>query len=510
MFIFRLPLPLLLFLTNPLSSPLAHAADYSIRADRNTLIVCDDIREPLTLDPQKEFVEKTDTILHQIYDGLVRFSPKGEIQPALAVSWQRLGPTIMEFKLRQGVLFHNGEVFNAESVKFSIDRYLDPKTGFPALGFIQSLKGVSIIDPHTVHIVTHYSDNLLLNRLAGFIVIVPRNYVRQKGEDILQRYPVGTGAFRFVAWKKDQEIELEANPNYWEAGAPKINSLIFRFLPQKDQVSHLLAGELDVVTDVPGTETLKIQKSKTAKIVKCPSLSTVAASFNSNSIPLNNLKVRQALNYAIDKSHLIRYILLGNGRSTNNLVLPEHSVNLGDEPLKSYNYDPNKAIQLLREAGYANNLKLRVIEVKATRAAKIIAAHWKRIGVLADITSSTDAKIGEELKTNNWDIFLGYCPDPMYHPFFIHSIFLYSKSPYSLTKDPQLDRLIDALEQETDLDQSERRIKKLASYVNQNALSLFTFQQIKTYGVRRNLHFEPYMSGMPLFHTAAFEKEKLD
>ncbi len=461
------------------------------------MTVCDDVREPATLDPQKEFIEKNHTIVQQIYEGLVRFDPNGTIEPALAVSWKKISPTVTQFFLRKDVFFHNGEPFDADSVKFSIERYLDPKTGFPAAGFIQGLKTVEVIDPLTINIVTAYPDDLLLNRLAGFVMMVPSGYVRKNGDDALKSHPIGTGPFRFKAWIPNEQIELEANKNYWQKPWPKIPVLIFRFVKLEEQIPLLLAHKLDIVTDIPGTETYAIQTSGVAAVIKCPSLTTVGASFNSNSAPLQNKLVRQALNYAINKEELIRYALLGNGQSTASLALQEPS----KTTLNPYAYDPEKAKRLLKNAGYPNGFTVHMIEVKATRTAKIIAAHWKRIGLDVDFTSATDATIGEQLKSGKWDIFLGYCPDPMYHPFFIHSIFLYSKSPYSLTNDPKLDHLIEALV-------AGGSVSDLTTYVNEEAFTLFTYRQIKTYGVRNGITFEPYKSGMPYFRQLDVESDE--
>ena len=141
------------------------------------LVVCDDVQDPQTLDPHKQFDEKNHTIVQQIFDGLVRFNPEGEIEPALAVRYERIDPVTMRFHLREGVKFHNGEPFNAEAVRFSIERYKDPKTGFPARPFIDMI-GCKVIDGHTVDLVTQYPDGLLLNRLAGFVLIVPPQYVQ--------------------------------------------------------------------------------------------------------------------------------------------------------------------------------------------------------------------------------------------------------------------------------------------------------------------------------------------
>src|SRR3989344_5745585 len=170
---------------------------FPLRLQASRLVVCDDVMPPLTLDPHKEFAEKNHILLQQIYEGLVRFDAEGRIEPALAVSWTRIDALRMRFKLREGVRFHNGDPFTANSVRFTVERYLDPKTGFPALGFISSLDRAEVVDELTVDLITHYPDGLLLNRLAGFILIVPEEHVRKAGDTALNDAPVGTGPFVF-------------------------------------------------------------------------------------------------------------------------------------------------------------------------------------------------------------------------------------------------------------------------------------------------------------------------
>ena len=174
---------------------------------KDTLVICDDVQEPATLDPQKEFSEKNHTIIQQIYEGLVRFDSEGMIIPVLATSWQQLDPTHMQFKLRKNVRFHNGEIFDAQSVKSSLERYLAPDINFPGLGFINSIKKIEILDQFTVDIVTHYPDGLLLHRLASFVVMVPPSYATLDAGKSLSTHPIGTGPFRFISWKRTEEID---------------------------------------------------------------------------------------------------------------------------------------------------------------------------------------------------------------------------------------------------------------------------------------------------------------
>ena len=470
------------------------------------LVVCDDISDPLTLDPQKEFSEKNHTICQQIFDGLVRFDSGGRIEPALATEWRRLDPLTVQFKLREGVVFHNGEAFDSGSVKETIERYLDPKTGFPAAGFLNSIDHVDVVDERTVNIVTKFPDGLLLNRLAGFVLITPPKYIRQVGEKGFAEKPVGTGAFRFAGWQRGREIELEANPDYWMKGYPKADRLVFRFIPADRQLNELLEGRVDILTELPGTATLAVARSRSARVIKKQTFYTLAGTFNVNKGPLQDARVRQALNYATDREELIRYDLMGNGRPLATFSMPGEE---GYDPeLKPYPYDLSKARQLLEQAGFAKGLRLKAF-VKSTgeRAARILKAQWKKAGVELDYAVKNEGDLINEIRKASLDMAFGGCPDPMAHVFFIQSISLFSQSPFSFIKDPEYDRRL--IEMVSTLDEDERtlRARQLDRYVHDQALSVFTYQKIKTYGVRRDVRFEPYVTGMPYFFGASTSEE---
>ena len=470
-------------------------------AGSGKLVVCDDISDPLSLDPHKQFSEKNLTICQQLYDGLLRFDPDGHIEPALAVSWKRLDPLKIEFKLRKGVLFHNGEPFSAGSVKFTIDRYLDPKTGFPALSFLSSLDHVEIVDDYTVVIVTKFPDGLLLNRLAGFVLMVPQAYIGKVGEAEFARNPVGTGAFRFASWETGKGITLDRNPSYWMPGYPKAEGLTFRFIPTERQLEELFAGRVDILTELPGTATMAVAKNPGTGVVKKESFYTLAANFNVARGPLKDRRVRQAINYATNKDELIRYDLMGNGRPLATFSMRGEE---GFNPdLRPYPYDPAKAAKLLKAAGYEQGFKLKAF-VKSTgeRAARILKIQWKQVGVDLDYEGKNEGDFISQVKSSDLDLAFGGCPDPMAHVFFIQSISLFSQSPYSILSVPEYDRRL--LEMASTLDDGMRvsLAQKLDQYIHDEALGVFTYQKTKTYGVRRGVVFTPHVTGMPALYSA--------
>ena len=479
----------------------ALALPFNVWGRVGELVICDDVVDPSSLDPQKQFSEKNHTICHQIFDGLLRFDNDGRIEPALAVSWRRLDPLKVEFKLRKGVRFHNGEPFNAASVKFTIDRYLDPKTGFPALAFISTIDRVDIIDDETVVIVTKFPDGLLLNRLAGFVVIVPPGYLGKVGEAKFATHPVGTGAFKFVSWEAGKSITLERNPAYWMPGYPKAEVLTFRFIPTKHQLEELYAGRVDILTELPGTATMAVAKNPGTAVVKKESFYTLAANFNLTRGPLRDRRVRQALNFAVDRDELIRYDLMGNGRPLATFSMPgEEGFN---SDLRPYPYDLARATKLLKDAGYGKGFKLKAF-VKSTgeRAARIIKVQWKKVGVDLDYEIKNEGDFISQIKSADLDLAFGGSPDPMAHVFFIQSISLYSQSPYSIVNSPEYDRGLVEMASTLDDETRVQLAKKLDQYIYDEAFGVFTYQRTKIYGVRRGVDFVPSVTGMPSLYSA--------
>lgn len=462
------------------------------------LRVCDDIAEPISLNPLKEFSEKHFTITQHIFDSLVRFDPEGRLAPGLAESWRWVDDLTLELKLRRGVKFHDGEAFDAESVRYSLARFTDPAGGFPGAGFLSSIAGVEAPDPATVRIKTRYPDGVLLHRLAGFAPMVPKGHIAKAGEERFGKAPVGTGAFRFERWEPGRRIVLRANKDYWDKGRPRFDTLSFIFLPVERQVEGLLRGDVDIVTELPGTATLKVMRSGAARIVKKESFYTVGGSINSSTGPLVDVRVRRALNHAIDREALIRYDLLGNGKPLATLSMPGE---VGHDPgLRPYAYDPAKAKRLLREAGYPKGLRLRaVVKEQGRRTMQVIARQLARVGIEVEQTPTTDATVIKDIQSRPWDFTFGGCPDPLAHSFFVQFIFLSSLSPYSIQRNPAYDNLMQKMVSALDPAAQDQAGMEMDRFVYDQALSLFTYQRVRTYGVRKGIEFVPSVTGMPDF-----------
>lgn len=480
---------------------LALPAPRAAAVSTTTLVVCDDVQDPPSLNPFQIFSEKTLTLLQQTLEGLVRFDPNGKVEPALAESWERVDGLTMRFHLRKGVRFHDGEIFDARSVKFSLEKYVAPETRYPGLGFVETISSVRIVDDYTVDVITSRPDGLLINRLAAWAHIVPWKYYQKVGGEGFARHPVGTGPFQFETWKKGKRVEFPANRGYWMKGFPRVDRLVFAFVAADAQLAALQSGEIDLTTELPGTFTTKVAQTGAIKVLKLPSFYAVSGSFNINQGPLKSRMVRQALNYGVNRPELIRYDLLGNGREIATVTMEGEEGH--NELLRPYPYDSSKALKQLKEAGFPDGFTLKVlVKVQGLRTARIIAKQLERIGVKLDLHPFPDAEILDALKRESWDMIMAGCPDPMSHSFFIQSIFLFSKSPYSLASsgeyDARLNRMVATLN-----DAERKEIgRELDRYVHDEALMLFLYQRIKIYGVRKGVSFSPSITGMPYFYDA--------
>jgi peptide/nickel transport system substrate-binding protein len=351
-------------------------------------IVISQAGDPTTFDPHMHAESYGFVVQRQVYDLLVnRVMKDGKLQhvPMLATSWQAINDTTWVFNLRKGVKFHNGEDFDAEAVKYSIERVLNPAQKARMRGIYTFIDRVEIVDPYKVRIITKGPAPTLIVNLGYAMFIVPPKYFKEKGDEYVARNPVGTGPFKFVRWKKDDEIVLEANETYW-AGPPKLKTVIFKPIPEDaTRVSALLGGSVDIIVGVPTHLFPMVNQSKVAKIMSVPSPRATHVHMDTlKPGPLQDKRVRQAINYAVDKEAIIKNVLEGYGQVMATPISPFH---FGFDPnIKPYPYDPQKAKSLLKEAGYGSGLNLTFNSpsgryVKAKEFAEAIVGQLSEVGI---------------------------------------------------------------------------------------------------------------------------------
>jgi peptide/nickel transport system substrate-binding protein len=312
-----------------------------------------------TMDAQNHINTYDESPLGNMFENLVDMSqpidPYKGWKPMLAVSWKRLSATSFQFKLREGVNFHNGEPFDAESVKFSVDRLLgrvDSKFVPPTVvfGAYRTIDRAEPVDRYTVNIITKVPDPIVLNRFNGFgtRMTSPKFYT-EHDLAYLQNHANGTGPYRFVSWVKDGDLVMEANEQYW-GGPPAFKRIIVRTVPEAStRVSALLSGQADVIVAVPPEQMSFIARSGRARVAHLHSNRFGFWRQNEHVPPTDNVKVRQAVNYAANMGELLRTVYGGMGQRISTLVGRYH---FGyDSAIPFYPYDLEKARQALKESG---------------------------------------------------------------------------------------------------------------------------------------------------------------
>src|SRR2546430_7210063 len=201
--------------------------------------------EPSTFDPHLTVGRNTQIFIVNVYDGLTARDAQGHVVPALAESWKRLDPTTWQFSLRKGVKFHNGDDFNAESVKYTLDRAINPDTKATISSEVGTIAKTDILDPFTVNVVTKNPDLLLPNRMGELygLMLSPK-HTEAVGKEGIATKPNGTGPFKLTEWAKNERLVLEANPSYWR-GAPKVQKITVRpILEDAARIAALQTGEV--------------------------------------------------------------------------------------------------------------------------------------------------------------------------------------------------------------------------------------------------------------------------
>ena len=234
--------------------------------------------------------------------------------PGLAESWKRLNPTTWQFTLRKGVKFHNGDDFNADSVKFTLDRATNPETKATISSELSTIAGTEIVDPFTVNVVTKTPDFLLPVRLGElFGLMLSPKHTNAAGKEAIATKPNGTGPFKLVTWAKNERLVLEANESYWR-GAPKVKTIVVRpILEDAARIAALQAGEVDLIAPIPHVriEELKRNDKLVIKTIAAPRIFHVTIDVRKP--PFDNVKVRQALNYAVDVNAIVKSLYFGHG-----------------------------------------------------------------------------------------------------------------------------------------------------------------------------------------------------
>jgi peptide/nickel transport system substrate-binding protein len=431
---------------------------------------------PENLDPTMNLSSIRATVGVSLFDSLVGRDRDNRIVPELAESWRLLNDTTWQFKLRRGVVFHDGEPFNAEAVRFTIQRVLDPEQKSPNRANIGEIVRVEAVDDVTVNLVTGKPYAALLNRLIDFPILPPR-YTAEKGNQGMALRPVGTGPYRFVSLVKDDQMVVEAFDRH---------------------------GEVDLITTVPPTLARELERVAGLKVQRVPSTWQIYLGLNALKKPLSDLRVRQALNYASDVDTLVRTVLDGNGRRQ---IGPFTPVMFGyDASVKGYGYDPARARQLLAEAGYPDGLEV-TLDSPAGRyqgdkeIAEGLGGQWQKAGLRPKVrTAEWGSYFKRYLGKEFPDAYLLGLGGPMQDGDELFNL-VSSKGRGLYYKNEKVDALFDLGRNTLEPGLRRKIYADLARAMVEDAAWVFLLQQVDIYATRERVSWTPRADQWLQLHT---------
>ncbi len=433
------------------------------------------VLEPPHLDPTAGAAAAIDEVVYaNIFEGLTRIDARGAVQPALAESWSVSDDGLTyTFKLHSGVKFHDGSTFDAEDVKFSLDRARAAESTNAQKGLFAAIASVDVVDPATVKVtLSKPSGEFLYNMGWGDAVIVAPESAETNKEN-----PVGTGPFKFGSWAKGSAIEIVKNPDYWGEAA-MLDKATFRIIPDPAAAtSALLAGDVQAFPNFPAPEAVpQFEADARFKVVIGSTEGETILSTNNKKPPFDNIKVRQAIAHAIDRQAIIDGAMFGLGTPIGSHFAPHHPayVELSD----TYPYDPELAKKLLAEAGMADGFKATLKlppPTYARRGGEIIASQLRAVGIDLEIIPVEWAQWLEQVfKAKDFDLTIVSHTEP-------NDIGIYARKDYYFNYDnPAFDAVMDKLTGTVDTEARYALMREAQEIIAKDAVNGFLFQLAKT------------------------------
>ncbi len=481
----------------------------------------------ITMDPHAQNEGPTHALNHQIYDSLLQRDMSGAIIPSLATDWSALpdNPKIWRFNLRKGVKFHNGASFDSEDVVFSLNRAMADGSEMKEL--LSSIKEVRAVDSHVVDIETNGANPLLINNLTNMFmmdkgwseandVMTPHDVA--KGEtNFATMNTNGTGAFMLVSRSVDEKTVLKANPDYWGKNMypNQVTEIIYTPIQSSaTRVAALLSGEVDIIQDVPVQDLGRVSSTDGLKLATAAQNRVIFLGLNTVEGPTAELKVRQAMNIAINRESIKKVVMRGQSDPTGVIMPP--FVNGWTEKLNEYPaYDLDKAKALMSEAGYSNGFDI-VLNCPNDRYINDEAICQAAVGMMAQIgiNVTLDAKPKAQhfpiAKGGEADFYMLGWGVPTFDSHYIFNYLVHTQTDDRGSWNPtgysnaEVDAMIVSLESETDLSKRNDTISKIWANVQDAQMYLPIHNQVLNWGMRSGIEFDVQPEDQPHFQFLKF------
>ena len=484
--------------------------------------------DAITMDPHAQNEGPTHTLNHQIYDSLVQRDMSGAMIPSLATEWAALSenPNVWRFKLRQNVTFHNGAAFDSEDVVFSINRAMADGSEMKEL--LSSVQDVRAVDAYTVDIETKGANPLLVNNLTNMFmmdkswseandVMTPHDVA--KGEtNFATMNTNGTGAFMLVSRAVDEKTVLKANPSYWgkDIYPNQVTEIIYTPIQSSaTRVAALLSGDVDLIQDVPVQDLGRVESSSGLKLATAAQNRVIFFGVNTTKGPTADLRVRQAMNIAINRDAIKQVVMRGQSDPTGVIMPP--FVNGWTEKLNEYpKYDLDEAKALMQEAGYGDGVSI-VLNCPNDRYVNDEAICQAAVGMMAQIgiKVTLDAKPKAQhfpiAKGGESDFYMLGWGVPTFDSHYIFNFLVHTQTENRGSWNPtgfsnaDVDAMIVSLESETNLNKRDETIARIWAEVQTAQIYLPIHNQVLNWGMSENINFDVQPEDQPHFQFLTFK-----
>ena len=488
-------------------------AGAEVQPDGQLTIAFDASIAPSFLDPAETTGLATPFVfLYALHDALAKPLPGNNMAPCLAESWKESPDgLVFEFKLREGLKFHNGDPFTAEDVKFSFDRY----RGVSAKVLHERVKAVEIVDPHRVRFVLHgpWPDFLVFyaTPATGAGWVVPKKYIEKVGEEGFTRHPVGLGPYRFTRMSPGVELTLDANEQYWR-NKPSIKRVVIRGVPDRTiRLTMLKTGEADFAYLMAGVEAATIKADPKLRLVHVIPTATWWVEFPEQwkpKSPWADRRVRLAANLAIDKQGINEAERLGYSRLTGSIIPSVMEFALRIEP---FPYDPARAKRLLAEAGYPSGFDAGDVTPLPpfTIMGEALGSNLAAVGIRTRVRSMERATFMEAWRTKKLQGLIMTPTATQGNAASRIEAFVISSSPYAYGGYPDIDDLFRTQAQERDRKKREALLHQIQRLMHERVMHAPIFEPATLHGVGPRVG-EPAVGLNPLlFFAAPYEDIRL-
>ncbi|MFW5695509.1 MAG: glutathione ABC transporter substrate-binding protein [Alkalispirochaeta sp.] len=360
--------------------------------------------EPESLDPVNMTSAPAATVGEHVVERLIYMEEDGTLTPMLATDWESNDEsTVWTFQIREGVEFHDGEPLNAEAVAVNLRRFVDPDVGAAYAFLLGSVEEIEAVGEYELQLTLAEPFAPILSHLShSFIGIVSPAQLEGLGAEDTFEEPIGTGPYSMTEWSRGEQIVLEVNDDYW-GGAPEIPNLVFDFIPESSAlIVALETGEADAIMRVPPQEVDRLEADPNIEVVNETSVRTIYIGFNNEKEPFDDPRVRQALNYAVDKEAIVNGLFDGAAEASDAPVVPAV---FGHTSVGPYEYDPDRARELLAEAGFEDGLDMTLHHPTGRYLLDDTVAEAVQ-DMLADVG------VNATLETREWSSYLEFTSQP--------------------------------------------------------------------------------------------------